>query len=795
MSQPPVRRRRTPSPRRPRAGFIVASTLLLWLATGFAAAALWPSYGSMQLVVMVAVTTIVGSAIAILGAVFRWSSLLVMTSAIGAFLVLGVPLAVPSSAIAYVLPSLDGLRQLLEASALGWKQLLTISLPVGSYQTLLVPAFMVVLVVVVISLTIALRAKFGELGVLGPIALFIFAILFGPEFAQWPIQLSIGLTASVLLWLIWRRWYRRRESIRMLSVRATDSNGTPLETVADGGFVGLRTLISAGLIMAIAAIASIGATTLLPPTKDRVVLRSSIVQPFDPRDYPSPLSGFRKYEQPATADRTILTVLDLPRNARIRIATLDTYDGIVYSVGAPGAESPSGSFTRVPLAVDQSGVKGERATMTVTIGDYAGVWLPTVGDLVNVNFRGQDASTLLGGFYFNENSATGAVVGGLKAGDRYTLTTVLPTEPSQSEIASLRPASNDLPPIGVVPDGLSARLEEYVKGINGPGQRLVAMLAGLRADGYISHGVGPEEEPSRSGHAADRITQLLTDQRMIGDQEQYATTAALMARQLGFPARVVFGFAPGQGSTQVAGQSSGQNSNQAETIVRGSDVSAWIEVDTTDGGWVTIDPTPAVRPIPDAVPEEALKVARPQAPVQPNIPNVDTPDAQLPPNTVQEQPPADNPVLTIVLRVLMALGWSVLVIAVLLSPFLTIVVAKLRRRRLRRRAPTAIQRIAGGWDEFEDAALDHGFTPGPSPTRIEVAQVVGGVQPLVLAAVADRAVFSPGDPDDEQADQLWRSVDELRYSLDADRTTWERIKSLVSLRSLGGYSVKSLFKR
>jgi hypothetical protein len=72
---------------------------------------------------------------------------------------------------------------------------------------------------------------------------------------------------------------------------------------------------------------------------------------------------------------------------------------------------------------------------------------------------------------------------------------------------------------------------------------------------------------------------------------------------------------------------------------------------------------------------------------------------------------------------------------------------------------------------------------------------VGGTQPFVLAAVADRAVFAPGEPDAEQATQLWTAVDDLRYSLDYNLTRWQRLKVLVSLRSLGGYSVGGLFKR
>ena len=72
-----------------------------------------------------------------------------MLGTIGLYLVLGVPLAVPDSALYGVLPTLDGLVSLFTGTALGWKQLLTITLPVGTYQALLVPAFVLVLVTVV----------------------------------------------------------------------------------------------------------------------------------------------------------------------------------------------------------------------------------------------------------------------------------------------------------------------------------------------------------------------------------------------------------------------------------------------------------------------------------------------------------------------------------------------------------------------------------------------------------------------------------------------------------------------
>jgi transglutaminase-like putative cysteine protease len=769
--------------RRLTVGFVATNTVLIWLSTAVASTALWATYRSIQLVVLVVVATVAGSAIAILGARFRWSALVTLAVTIVTYLAIGVPLAVPGRALFLVLPSGQGMLDLLTGTALSWKQLLTITLPVGSYQALLVPALVLVLGTVTAGLTIALRAPWGEVGAFAPAVLFIVAILFGSGSPSFPVPSALGLLALLLLWLVWWRWFRRRESIRRLSSQALDENGRPLETAPDNAFVGFRTLLSAAVILAIAGSAAVVVSAVLPPTNQRTVLRTAIQQPFDPRDYPSPLSGFRHYEEPATANETVLSVTGLPKGGRIRIATMDTYDGIVYSVGTASVSSESGSFTRVPYTFDQASVTGKKVSIGVTIGDYTGVWVPTIGAFESIQFTGAHASSLRDAFYYNNTSGTAAVLTPLSSGDHYTITAVEPVQPSASRLAALRPGTAIVPPIGVLPAQLSSTLDDWTKGSTSAGKKLVAMLAAIKKNGYVSHGVSSTEPASRSGHAADRITQLLTDQRMIGDQEQYAVTAALMARQLGFPARVVFGFAP----TTV--------DPSGTTTITGDEVSAWIEVDTADYGWVTIDPTPAIRPIPEEQPQVPTKIVRPQTPVIPPVTEPDTSNVQSPPDDKQDQPTTLPVWLTILLRVLVVLGWVVLGAAILLSPFLVIVVAKLRRRRLRLRAPTPIERISGGWDEYEDAAVDHGFDPPTAATRTEVAVVIGGMRPLVLASIADRAIFAPGDPDDGEADNVWHSVGELVAALDEGSTRWERIRAAVSLRSLGGYSVRKLFKR
>mgnify|MGYP000603190415 CR=1 FL=1 len=90
-------------------------------------------------------------------------------------------------------------------------------------------------------------------------------------------------------------------------------------------------------------------------------------------------------------------------------------------------------------------------------------------------------------------------------------------------------------------------------------------------------GVQDDEAASLPGHSARRLITLVTDpSRMIGDHEQYAVAMALMARELGIPARVIYGYRVGSGQT-----------------ITGDQVGAWPELYLDGLGWVTFDPTPS----------------------------------------------------------------------------------------------------------------------------------------------------------------------------------------------------------
>ncbi|RIJ53004.1 transglutaminase-like domain-containing protein, partial [Clavibacter phaseoli] len=202
------------------------------------------------------------------------------------------------------------------------------------------------------------------------------------------------------------------------------------------------------------------------------------------------------------------------------------------------------------------------------------------------------------------------------------------------------------------PDGATAGGADAGVGTSAsPGAQLVAAISALRADGYVSHGVG-DAPFSRSGHSAERIADLLTTRPMLGDAEQYAVAAALMADDLGFPVRVVMGFAPGEAAVRDAAG--------GPVPITGSDVTAWIEVDTASSGWVAVDPNPPVRDVPDALPDEPTEVARPQTVLPPPVEEQAEPEDRTPPDAGRDDRPEADPALQAVLAAARVAGWSLL---------------------------------------------------------------------------------------------------------------------------------------
>ncbi|MCY7403603.1 MAG: transglutaminase-like domain-containing protein [Cryobacterium sp.] len=812
---PTIRSRRAPGGRR-RARVINALFVLAMMLVATWAA--WPIYQDTSYLVMAAGAIAAGLALAWIGARRGWSWFTVLLATLGAYLLLGVPLAVPTTLTSVptsIQSVFGGLLDLVTATVFSWKELVTIQLPVGSYQTLLVPAFLLFLGGTTVALSLAWRgARLYALAVPLIFAVQLFGLIFGSSALSIPLTVFgvsvpapreslIGLAALLLAFgfLSWRTHLTRSEALD-LAGRTTGVRRTP------GGLGGrLRRAALAGGVLVIASGVTLGGLSAVAAMPDRQVLRSSIDPAVDLREYVSPLSQYRSYFSAERYDAELFTVtgdaVEEGAAARVRLAVLSYYDGEVFRVVNPAASErdQATAFARVPHT---RGSTGGRVTTGFAIAGYTGVWMPGAGALSSIRFAGDRAADLSDGFFYNAGTASGIQLNTLKNGDRYTIVSQQHTD--ATDLAGLARPAGDAIDDSLTPQSLGDWVDAQAVTHDGAG--LAELVTRLRQRGYLSHALTVPAvdswtadlgdyrfSPSLSGHSVARIdalfTALLDKQNStsatensqlvaaIGDDEQFAVATALLARHLGFESRVVVGFTLGAASADSSAPGS-----CVQGVCSGRNLAAWVEVAGGDGSWVTVDATPQFQnplsPIDDTTrdPQYNTEVIAEGATEQ------RAPEANPTSNEDQpEQEPVTGPDLAWLFATLKIAGISLAALLAISTPFLVILGAKLKRRRDRARAVDVAARFAGGWDEYIDTAVDRGLADQGSMTRVEIAshyQSVGGTQ---LATLADRAVFGPNPPQAAESDTFWALVTAERAVLAASGTRRERLCAAISLRS------------
>ena len=817
--------------RRPTSS-VVAGGLYVLAMAAIAAWAAWPIYRDGAFLVLAGVATLAGMLIAGASRLWSWPGWLTVAVTAATFVVVGVPLAVPS-ALTNIARVPGAFVELLLGTVTAWKDLITVQLPIGTYRNLLVPALVVFLVGTVIVATCVWRTKrpgrSSAFAVAVAIGMVLFGLGFGASTSSAPIALgpfvvpapretAVGLLALVcsLAFLAWRTADTRTRALR----RAAQSSGVRLSrrrTASDTR----RGLLAGGMVMvgvASAALLVPNAAQSLP----RDVLRTGVGPEVALRAAVSPLGEYRSYFSNDVFGATLFTVAsDGPLPERIRLATLDDYDGESFRAFDVGASGDDARFTRVPSRLTPN--KGEPATVRIEIGEYGGIWMPMAGSLASVRFEGPRAAGLADAFYYSAANSAGVQIagGGLEARDAYELRVSVP---ETRDVATLTPPASAAASQVDPPESLKQWVKDQDVGTGGVA--LAELVDRLRARGYLSHALAvPQGEdsaawaaalgkygfqPSASGHSLARIDamfrQLLARQTeagaaaaqgideslvaAVGDDEQFATAVALIAEQLGFPARVVLGVRLGasEGIPSCVGG-----------VCQGGDMSAWVEVQASDGAWVPVDVTP----------QHAIGVQR-DAKQQRDPENVteirpDTAQEVVPPAPVQQdsfKPDDDEAGEPRDVTQRCAVGrWSGFVEQIaklVLGPFATVIAAKALRRKSRRSEGEPGARIVGGWDEYVDTALDQGFTAPNDLTRSELAahfaaqSAAGSAKgaPAAsttaagsLATLADRAVFAAESPSDDESADFWRIVDTERGMLSQGTGTWQRLRAAVSLRS------------
>ncbi|TRY17843.1 transglutaminase domain-containing protein [Tessaracoccus rhinocerotis] len=712
-----------------RARWVLVDALGLLVLLALVAAVLRSLYQSPWLAVTVGGFGLTGMGIALLAAWRHWRVGLTAAACVVAWFSLGTLFVMPSAGIAMVVPTLRSLRGLLLAPVTAWRDLLTLQSPIGETANLFAPAGIIALLVGVIGMGISLRTRFPALAWLPAAAGYLAAAALGAGVVYRPILIGAVFLVVVLVWTSYRRAHLR-ESLTGRSQRMR-----PVRLV-----LALATLLAAGGLTWLAL-------PVLQPEAARTTLRQAVQPPIELEQFASPLQAFRgnitKHE-----DTTLFEVSGLVQGDILRVATMDSYDGLSFRVATTSDDAvESTTFTRVGqwIADDTPGTVGHAG---VRVRAYDGVWVPTVGRTTQISFTGDRSVALGENFFYNRGSGTGVTPIGVTEGDAYSLAFIRPERPSDEQIKVASAGRVALPAVEGVPDELRNLAHEWGDGLSSAGEQALALETNLGL-GYFSHGQA-DEVLSLSGHSAARLLTLIaTPEEMVGDDEQYATAMALMARELGIPARVVYGYRAGN-----------------SPVITGADVGAWTEVHFDEYGWVVFDPTPPRdRTLED---DDAPQPPKPRPhienpPPPPEDPEPPLPDEELP--VGQGEPPVQEETIDWgQIGVWVALTGIPLVTVVV--PIALIVGLKLRRRSRRRNAPEMANRVAGAWSELVDRARDLGRSPSASATRSEQAQqlvedfpkAARKADPIGVSTEADWLVFAPGEPSEQTVREFWEAT-------------------------------------
>lgn len=729
----------------------------LLLAVGIAG--FWPTFGTIGYLPAAVGGLVLGLAIAAVGAWRRWGILSLAGATLGSYVVFGTALALPQAGILGFIPTLDALRRLAVGVVTAWKELLTTVAPVGTGDNHLIVPYLLTLVAAVIAASLALRVRPPAWALL-PVAAYL-----GVQIALGTAEPAVPLLQGVIVALVAALWLAVRQAWRPARAAVSvGEGGEPKGMTA-------RRVIAGAAVLALATGIGVAANAVAAPAGPRYVLRDVIIPPFDVRQYPSPLQAFRGYVRDFP-DEPLFTASGLPDGGRLRLATMDAYNGTVYNVADDGAGSSS-AFTPV-RSVMSPDAEGTPATVHVEIAGLRGVWLPDAGAVRSIAFEGARAEELRRATYYNDATATAVVTSRLSEGDAYTIEAVLPADPSDERLADEAFAPLRMPEQEGVPTEFAEIASEIVADAATPIEQARALEQTLSQDGFFSHGL-EGQVLSRAGHGAERISTLLRGDQWIGDDEQYAVAMALLAGQLGIPARVVMGFYPDEDDTA------------RDFTATGETLHAWVEVAFEDSGWVTFDPTPPE----DQVPTD--QTTKPRADPKPQVLQPPPPEQEpvdLPPTVPDERGAEDeeNPLLGILGLIALVLASALGVLVVLLAPFVVIGALKATRRRRRREAERPADRISGGWDELVDRASDYGTPVRRGATRAEDADVVGTAfeepQVRTLARRADAEVFGPSDPTPDQVDEFWREVDDIVGGMGKRVGFWRRRKAQLDVRTL-----------
>ncbi|GEO96759.1 transglutaminase family protein [Kocuria turfanensis] len=438
----------------------------------------------------------------------------------------------------------------------------------------------------------------------------------------------------------------------------------------------------------------------------------------------------------------------------LRVLVLDDFTGAEWFPDSTGLEPGLDA-----LGADTSGPGAAERSAAVQLRDWSERWLPLPWAPVGVT--GLDE----GDWAVSPQHRTVHADRVPPEGTAYEARAVT-AEPTSAQLrgAPAAPRTPELAPFLGLPEDTPAAVREAARERAGDAptafDQALALQEWLRSEEFRYDVDAPAAQGYDAGGMA-ALEQFLATR--TGYAGHFAPAMAVMARELGIPARVAVGYLPP--STAAEDPFGGT------FTVLPRDAHAWPELWFEGTGWVRFEPTPGTGDVPGYAAEGAAEDEGPaegEGSTEPTEAPTDTPtpastagpeESGAPsaaPTAVPtpEPPPAPAPEADPG-----PAGWLLWLAGGLAAALLALLAALprlLRDRRRRRRmrllgdagAPAGA-RAAAGWAELEDLAADHGLGRAAAETPRAFVDRVAVTVPAAAAALGrlgrdvERALYAP----------------------------------------------------
>lgn len=638
-------------------------------------------------------------------------------------------------AVSLAVPSPVAIRAAVSGLADAPRRILSVPLPVGASDDLVVVAFFTVWVVVAISLELARRHRAPFLPLVPAAAGTAVPVLLaasGPEPGDGYWGLVLVAAAGVAL--------TRSTATATGSIRSVRSSREALRRQLAGG---LPILVAVAVVAP--ALGRLAPGVAGTPRSD--ARRTPVT---DPVRIDSPLARVAAMRR--DPQRIVAFGATGPTGVGPwRLAVLDRYDGTSWTA--------SGSLVQVAEQFPVQPRIGRAVTFEVEIDETGTVFLPSPGRAVAVS--GPQVR-------IDRTNGNVAVDADTSHGVAYTVTAQVAPQAEVSELSAVdrreakRTGAGADARVARTPIARVARLgrqaeQQVLRAPVDPALSSdLAKLTALQdflADTEVFK-LAPADEPV-SGESMSQLERLVIGGRRqggdgsgglrVGSKEQYVAAYAVMARSLGFASRVVVGYRP----RDEGGSISATN----------RDIDTWAEVKLEGLGWIAFSAGPD---------EEQDQVAEP-----PPEPPTDPSDAAGPADleTDEKRPDRTRPASAGPSRT----PWLVAA-AALAGAVLVVLTARRPARRWRRRRGDARSQVLGAWAETVDVLARSGVDADRTRTVGEIAAGArtsltdaGNGALAKLARLATRAAWSPAAVHPDAPTWAWRHVATVRIEAGARR--------------------------